>query len=264
MAVRRSRGGPSVLRRPAYQLLFGSGTTPMRWWSACLWHALNPGPTSVVPLRKSHRGRRQSSHPSRNTGLTRRSSGAPTASRQARSGGTRYIVASPGLAPCRRRPLSSSLGQFRMHCLPAASRSSGRRALSRIPVSVACRAFGRQWNSLRSTERLKCVLSLGGSSLSWRAVRPSAACAPTSVRHRYFSRPLVERFSLACTELWPNVSSAVVKLTLRPAAIVSSVPQYRPNPALKRSTNGKPPGPVWRYTVHCRQPGPGVLPLAPA
>ena len=37
----------------------------------------------------------------------------------------------------------------------------------------------------------------------------------------------------------------------------------RPNPSLKRSANGRPPGPVWRYAVHFRQPVPGVLPLPP-
>ena len=37
-----------------------------------------------------------------------------------------------------------------------------------------------------------------------------------------------------------------------------------PNPSLKRSANGRPPGPVWQYAVHFRQPGPGVLPLSPA
>ena len=37
-----------------------------------------------------------------------------------------------------------------------------------------------------------------------------------------------------------------------------------PNPSLKRSANGRPPGPVWRYAVHFRQSGPGVLPLSPA
>jgi hypothetical protein len=42
-------------------------------------------------------------------GLTPRSSGAPTAGHQARSGGTRYIFASPGLASCRCRPLSSNV-----------------------------------------------------------------------------------------------------------------------------------------------------------
>src|SRR5712691_13464061 len=36
-----------------------------------------------------------------------------------------------------------------------------------------------------------------------------------------------------------------------------------PNPSLKRSANGRPPGPVWRYAVHFRQPGPGVLPSSP-
>ena len=43
--------------------------------------------------------------------LTPRSSGAPTAGHQARSGGTRYIFASPGLASCRRRPLTSNVRQ---------------------------------------------------------------------------------------------------------------------------------------------------------
>jgi hypothetical protein len=43
-----------------------------------------------------------------------------------------------------------------------------------------------------------------------------------------------------------------------------SAPPARPNPSLKRSANGRPPGPVWRYTVHFRQPGPGVLPSSPA
>ena len=40
--------------------------------------------------------------------------------------------------------------------------------------------------------------------------------------------------------------------------------KLRPNPSLKRSANGRPPGPVWRYAVHFRQPGPGVLPSSPA
>ena len=38
----------------------------------------------------------------------------------------------------------------------------------------------------------------------------------------------------------------------------------RPNPSLKRSANGRPPGPGRRYAVHFRQPGPGVLPSSPA
>ena len=40
-------------------------------------------------------------------------------------------------------------------------------------------------------------------------------------------------------------------------------PPVRPNPSLKGSTNGGPPGPVWWYAVHFHQPGPGVPPLAP-
>ena len=46
---------------------------------------------------------------------------------------------------------------------------------------------------------------------------------------------------------------------------LASLPrELMPNPSLKRSANGRPPGPVWRYAVHFRQPGPGVLPSSPA
>ena len=38
------------------------------------------------------------------------------------------------------------------------------------------------------------------------------------------------------------------------------VPSY----SLKRSTNGRPPVPGWRYAVHFHQPGPGVLPSSAA
>ncbi len=37
----------------------------------------------------------------------------------------------------------------------------------------------------------------------------------------------------------------------------------RPNPSLNRSSNGRPPSPGCRYTVHFRQPGLGVLPRQP-
>ncbi len=37
-----------------------------------------------------------------------------------------------------------------------------------------------------------------------------------------------------------------------------------PNPSLKRSPNGTPPGPGHRYGVHFLWPGPGVMPQGPA
>ena len=40
-------------------------------------------------------------------------------------------------------------------------------------------------------------------------------------------------------------------------------PTMMPNPSLEARPNGRPPGPAWRYAVHFRQSGPGVLPLVP-
>ena len=58
-------------------------------------------------------------------GLTPRSSGAPTAGHQARSGGTRYIFASPGLASCRRHPLSSNVRQHKNEVSGVSGRKCG-------------------------------------------------------------------------------------------------------------------------------------------
>ena len=42
------------------------------------------------------------------------------------------------------------------------------------------------------------------------------------------------------------------------------VRELRPNPSFKRSATGRPPSPVRRYAVHCRQTGLGGLPASPA
>ena len=63
-----------------------------------------------------------------------------------------------------------------------------------------------------------------------------------------------------CIFLWlvkVSCSGGTLHFFSLPAALL-------PNPSLKRSANGRPPGPVWRYAVHFRQPGPGVLPSSPA
>ena len=49
--------------------------------------------------------------------------------------------------------------------------------------------------------------------------------------------------------------------TLRTLPLPHSV---MPNPSLKRSANGRPPGPGRWYSVHFHRPGPGVLPSSPA
>ena len=45
---------------------------------------------------------------------------------------------------------------------------------------------------------------------------------------------------------------------------VIAVATVLPNPSLKRSANGRPPGPRSRYGVHFLLRGPGVLPSSPA
>jgi hypothetical protein len=47
-------------------------------------------------------------------------------------------------------------------------------------------------------------------------------------------------------------------------SIALSSARAAPNPSVKLSTNGRPPGPSHRYGVHFLWLGPGVLPLVPA
>ena len=78
-------------------------------------------------------------------GLTTRSSGAPTAGHQARSGGTRYIFASPGLASCRCRPLSSNV---RPQNQSRSSRSISERVVLLQRIRVLCKDHHMKRTSL--------------------------------------------------------------------------------------------------------------------
>jgi len=73
---------------------------------------------------------------------------------------------------------------------------------------------------------------------------------------------------------WPQLSQfnhpAAIKQSSfqrRLSGFIASNPSNNavlPNPSLKRSANGRPPGPGLGYAVHFPSPGPGVLPLSPA
>jgi hypothetical protein len=56
-----------------------------------------------------------------------------------------------------------------------------------------------------------------------------------------------------------TVAGSVAMLT---QGQVCCPPPAWPNPSLKGSANGRPPGPGWWYAVHFHQPGPGILPLS--
>ena len=51
---------------------------------------------------------------------------------------------------------------------------------------------------------------------------------------------------------WQSHRCAVTQANVRQAR---SRQRARPNPSLKRSANGRPPGPAWRYAVHFPSPG---------
>ena len=116
-------------------------------------------------------------------------------------------------------------------------------------VQISARNLGSgQMNGPESHHQLRRV-----SSARWHAHLSSVGKSP--FEHCRFATTRARLRSLrspeSCeTQLMTNVSLS----RHRPG----------PNPTLKRSTNGRPPGPVWRYAVHFRQPGPGVLPLPPA
>ena len=163
-------------------------------------------------------------------GLTTRSSGAPTAGHQSRSGGTRYIFASPGLASCRCRPLSSNVRPRRRDLLLSKMQLLGFASARHLP---------------RLRPRAAWVLSP-----VWRQ-------AALAIPQRFF-------FGIGSAQKQPAAPFVAHGVLLTPSSHLLPTVQAWPNHSLKRSANGRPPGPVWRYAVHSRQPGPGVLPSSPA
>jgi hypothetical protein len=75
----------------------------------------------------------------------------------------------------------------------------------------------------------------------------------------------VSRMNERCAFGWlPKVSCSVAQSRVFGPVGFATVAPARPNPSVKLSTNGGPPGPGRQYGVHFCRPGPGVPPLAPA
>ena len=66
--------------------------------------------------------------------------------------------------------------------------------------------------------------------------------------------------------LWPLLPWRIVRsgVARKEIQVRHRTARVLPNPSVKRSANGRPPGPPSRYGVHFLLCGPGVLPLAPA
>jgi hypothetical protein len=214
----------------------------------------------------------------------------------------RYILHSPGLAPCRWRSLSSNVRPRRTrpsHARstenhisaptiarprPARHRSScwhGRGSRPHVCRGCSTSELGRSLGCLPgklcTAHRKNGLNGAGRNGCSGQAsakemrvhVRPVQQSQAATVL--YSAPPAPERSTQATDppgkELPTVLASSVV--TGRSVAAASSgqairIPPARPNPSLKRSANGRPPGPGRWYAVHFHRPGPGVLPSSPA
>ena len=93
-------------------------------------------------------------------------------------------------------------------------------------------------------------------SVRWLAATAALAASPTSISSGKMTVTTQaartgSRFGSRVT-----VAFSTRKEVSPPRAVL-------PNPSLEARPNGRPPGPAWRYAVHFRQSGPGVLPLVP-
>jgi len=193
----------------------------------------------------------------------------------------RYAVhfASPGLASCRRRPLSSNVRQ-------SEKPSSALSRVSKHTSGLRCRS-----PPAKATPVESCV--------NWQApglAVPTRVCAhEASALGRTARRPQRRATSQRIlVSPWRSCLSRILRLPRTPSPLLCSCgPRYfgptaargsygtptsrpwcanrrgacgcqpLPNPSVEARPNGGPPGPVWRYAVHCRQPGPGAPPSAP-
>jgi hypothetical protein len=215
--------------------------------------------------------------------LTPRSSGAPTAGHQSRAGGTLYIFTGPGLASCRRRPLSSNVmprsNTALPHCLCIQGQQAQRRA-RKLPHDSAPARTAKDRPSLNAWPRgsktfaspLPVQVTVFTANETRRGARKmmEAPCTASDVAtfKRHQDEPAVasgrtdqlrtpRRHTYAPSDPPPS-AYAVLARTQRLA-----FQQARHNPSVNRSANGRPPAPGRWYAVHFHRPGAGVLPSSP-
>ncbi len=129
--------------------------------------------------------------------------------------------------------------------------------LSKKQAYVAYVLASRFWRKGIATSAVSAVLEDLAASYSVKevfAVLKAANYRSVGLLHKLGFLPL----AAGATPPWqPEDDEITMLLPLGGAA-------HAANPSLKRSANGRAPGPVWRYAVHFRQPGPGALPSSPA
>jgi hypothetical protein len=221
-------------------------------------------------------GFRSSCAVSTQCGLTPRSSGAPTAGHQARAGGTLYIFTGPGLASCRRRPLSSNV-RLHKQSVSACQYSNPHKCDRLAAFRAVLQTHPRFTRSLASVS--KCIGTNLVTKQYERATRFSAIGTLSRAAKSIVTRlpntvaALQRRQSLPTSLPTPSRKQAHVidkriarwqSHPLQPPTRLQPREPVKPNHSLKRSANGRPPSPGRWYFVHFHRPGLGVLPLPPA
>ena len=159
--------------------------------------------------------------------LTLRSSGAPTAGHQARAGGTPYIFTGPGLASCRRRPLSSNVRPRKNQPRRIATRLD--QVVSPQPIHLYSQgAFGM----LRFEAHFMSVLRLG--------------CTPSPNFNFTVLSSSHCQIQSSCSQAPPprtsRLAATAVALSTRALGVRRWHRAARPNHSLKWSANGLPLG----------------------
>ena len=178
-----------------------------------------------------------------------------------------------GLAFCCRSRLSSNVRHHKMRCVPSAAQNSrmhSRPASSHPSLSATGEVSRLRRNILVSRYRSKnCPEKLRASRV--------AIVVPETVVVVQFTKPAAGaglqatlhvgmgggRVTFKASHAPARLGNRGEKTVANPTSVASSY-AVMPNPSLEARPNGRPPGPVWRYAVHFRQPGPGVPPSVPA
>ena len=134
-------------------------------------------------------------------------------------------------------------------------------------TALACALRGGQ-NEVRATPGLQRLLTSGSSDFCVGDFRASRALNwPPSQAAGTVSPCYDGSFLKRCLADQGKPATLAFLGQPLPSQVTHTKPgrtsPVRPNPSLKGSANGRPPGPGRRCSAHCLRPGPGVLPLSP-
>ena len=181
-----------------------------------------------------------------------------TARRAARTDGSLPFCSQSDRA-ARSRARSFRVRHNQGRFIPSATRRQGAQISPGKNANCRCTSAAFTVGCVPVGFAVMCQLASHPSALTMRLLSVAS-----HLLHSGFLRTMPRGLALAFGSWLSSLTMSPSRYSHRGFAPHKFAPMLGAHPSLKRSANGRPPGPSRWYGAHFHRPGPGVLPLSPA